>query len=1448
MTSKRLSRLTALFLVLCMLFVTYVPVMADEEKAKARLEVQEMLSPYFSEIVDTRNIAALDKTNEEANELSFVMNDGSKTVYVFSEPVKFLDENGELKSKDISIVEQTDPALSNLGYAYANGENDYRINFSTNAAQGLKVTYNNVGYTIAPVLPSGASPEEGRPIQEEKDGEIIDVFSYPGAFGENTTLKYYPQFNGFKDDIVLTEYDGQNQFQFLLNTYGCYARVADDIYVQIVDSATDEVIQTFTPAFAYDAEGNEYSEDEHFTDDCSYVLEELGEHQYRLTIVVSEEFLTSPDTVYPVTVDPTTGNIANSMDTPIHSKRTTSGASGDANCVGDSTALGHSRSLIKFNLPSEIKSGATINSAYFWTRELTARTTTMYVGAHQVNGSWNNNTVWSNQPSFNSKSMDRKNINSKSTDGGPNGYWYKFNITSAVNAWTHGTANNGIILKSESEGSATYYQRNFAQMEYTTSGYRPYTVINYTNDTAAPTITSVTGNPTAWTNGNVTLKVNGASDGSGSGLHAQPYSFSTTKGQYSWQASASKTFTSNQTVYVYTRDKLGNIALRSTVTINKIDKTGPSISKAVVSPTAWSSGNGSVTVTATDSGAGIKDYSFDGGKTWQTSNTKTYAANASGIVVKVRDKANNISTYGTTLSITKIDKTAPTISKVTVSPSSWSSGNGSVTVTATDGQSGIKDYSFDGGKTWQTSNTKSYANNTSNIVVKVRDNANNIATHSSTVSITKIDKTAPVIQSVSGNPDAPVNTDVTLVINASDALSGITGYSFDGGETWQAANTKVFTQNTSGIIVKVKDSAGNITTYGETINITNIDKTGPNTPFIYEYMGLVYLYPGDEQLPDDYETEPDTVSMQYRIGASGEWMDYNDETGIEIQRNQDVTVYARSFDAAGNASQEAVKTFRADYAVYSETNADGQVNSVSYTFPFDRSYRSDKSGWTFAFDSHIENPYSENGQENVITAVLPNGESVTFLCRMYSSTNSIYTTKDGEYNLSFFLNQYWHGYEVYFEDYGTFVYDLDGRLVSIRDKNYGYIDITHEGNKVTIASRDFGKTYTYILNEQGNPVSLTDPMGGVTRYAYDSNGNLQTVTDPSGVVVGEYSYNSNGKMIKSQKADIAYGADGGLVSVTQQNGSKTTYSFNADQNAVESIVTDTAGNSIRYTYDNQLRILSQSSDGSATTYTYDEEGRMASSVTDGQTTTYTYDSWDNLICISYPDGTTQEYLYYDETDYAAGFTKGDLIREKDAEGNYTYYNYDNHNNVAITAKLKPLEGGQAVPESYLPTSDQSLFEVTANTYYNSGLLSSTEDRENNVTVSYTYDTSGNLIQQTTTKPKEETGEAQARSSGEMVTETVTYTYDAMGRVLTSTQDGKTTSYIYDAAGRTLKETADGSVTRSLYDSKGRLVQQITGDQYVAADDGLNATTPVNTYANPNVGHRYTCLLYTSRCV
>lgn len=110
-----------------------------------------------------------------------------------------------------------------------------------------------------------------------------------------------------------------------------------------------------------------------------------------------------------------------------------------------------------------------------------------------------------------------------------------------------------------------------ATIQYSNSSYRPYTVINYTNDTTAPTITSVTGNTEDWTNGSVTLTVNGAKDeNGGAGLHSSPYSFSTVKDNYNWQSSNSKTFTSNCTVYISVRDAQGNIRLVSTQEINKI--------------------------------------------------------------------------------------------------------------------------------------------------------------------------------------------------------------------------------------------------------------------------------------------------------------------------------------------------------------------------------------------------------------------------------------------------------------------------------------------------------------------------------------------------------------------------------------------------------------------------------------------------------------------------------------------------------------------------------------------------------------------------------------------------------------------------------------------------------------------------------------------------------------
>jgi len=75
------------------------------------------------------------------------------------------------------------------------------------------------------------------------------------------------------------------------------------------------------------------------------------------------------------------------------------------------------------------------------------------------------------------------------------------------------------------------------------SSDRPYSVINYTNETNNPTIESITGNQISWTKDGVNLTVE-LSDTGGSNISA--YSFSSAQYQNNWQTSnVSPTYITN---------------------------------------------------------------------------------------------------------------------------------------------------------------------------------------------------------------------------------------------------------------------------------------------------------------------------------------------------------------------------------------------------------------------------------------------------------------------------------------------------------------------------------------------------------------------------------------------------------------------------------------------------------------------------------------------------------------------------------------------------------------------------------------------------------------------------------------------------------------------------------------------------------------------------------------
>ena len=121
--------------------------------------------------------------------------------------------------------------------------------------------------------------------------------------------------------------------------------------------------------------------------------------------------------------------------------------------------------------------------------------------------------------------------------------------------------------------AGTYTRQLYSRNNY--GRLQQYGTFNLTlvADTTPPTITTVTGNPTNWTNQSATITVQATDNVS---LNAAAYSFN---GGSTWQQSNQFTTNINQTLQIRVRDSSGNIASQDIV-LNRFDITAPSINLA----------------------------------------------------------------------------------------------------------------------------------------------------------------------------------------------------------------------------------------------------------------------------------------------------------------------------------------------------------------------------------------------------------------------------------------------------------------------------------------------------------------------------------------------------------------------------------------------------------------------------------------------------------------------------------------------------------------------------------------------------------------------------------------------------------------------------------------------------------------------------------------------------
>ena len=355
-----------------------------------------------------------------------------------------------------------------------------------------------------------------------------------------------------------------------------------------------------------------------------------------------------------------------------------------------------------------------------------------------------------------------------------------------------------------------------------------------------------------------------------------------------------------------------NTVSSKVITLSNFDHEGPNITGVTGNPDKkWTNKDVTLTVNATDSKSGLADtaYSFDGGKTWQASASKTYKSNTNGIVIKVKDKVGNISTYPV-IAITKIDKTAPTCSwsgDTNVAPNSWTRENRSITLTCASS----------GGSPCNSRYTVVYSTTkkTDTLSYEVTNEAGTSTTCKREFNI-YIDKTKPTLPTLSGANSNWTNQDLRIKPSSTDNESGINRYeSYYGGawHKWSSANYNDldYFSNERNETVKFRafDNVGNKSDEIETS--VKIDKSNPTVSYnlgggrAYESNQIIRVTGND--------TNFSYMNVHvYRYNGSG--YDFRSDKSVSNHTSSiyDVTltagkwiVYSQVYDKAGNRQNQS---------------------------------------------------------------------------------------------------------------------------------------------------------------------------------------------------------------------------------------------------------------------------------------------------------------------------------------------------------------------------------------------------------------------------------------------------------------------------------------------------------------------------------------------------------------
>ncbi|MGA9375692.1 MAG: hypothetical protein WBV64_11840, partial [Mycobacterium sp.] len=315
-------------------------------------------------------------------------------------------------------------------------------------------------------------------------------------------------------------------------------------------------------------------------------------------------------------------------------------------------------------------------------------------------------------------------------------------------------------------------------------------------------------------------------------------------------------------------------------------------------------------------------------------------------------------------------------------------------------------------------------------------------------------------------------------------------------------------------------------------------------------------------------------------------------------------------------------------------------------------------------------------------------------------------------------------------------------------------EVTWNAQHRPLSVRDAaGQVTQYTYNAAGQVVSVTDALGQMTAFSYDAVGQLTRIVNPAGRTALAFSYDGFGRVASrtdSEGYTVTYGYDAldRVTTVGYPDGSRERYAYNKLDPVS---FTDRLGRRTVSVYDavrNRIAVTDPS--GHTVRYGYDADGRLKS-LTDarGNTTRFERDIQGRLTARVYADGSREGYAY----DAAAGR----LSTRTDALGQRTAYGYARDNRLAAVDYAGALEETASVR-----FEDDPSFPRRVRMSDGAG------------TTTYQYYPAGGP------------GALQlAQEDGPFDEDTVSYGYDALGRVTSRQVADRSEAWAYDVLGRVI---------------------------------------------------------------